>query len=570
MEKRLILAIVLSFLVLFLYQLIFVKPAQKPEIRPQKTQAQVNQPATPSEAKTPAAEPLPAVKDKKEERPGEVLEDNTEKTIKVETPLYVAEWSNRGGTLRSWKLKHHLKSLPSKNEPETEWLDLVPGSAAKTGLYPFALKVENQELSEKLNQALYRVNGGDLSLAGEQTGSLIFEYSDGNNVSIIKEFVFNGQDYNFKVRTILEVNGQESKPILLWGPGIGTLSPEELKQKFSANRGVAFLSQKDNKVFRLLEKKISLENEAQRFAGLTWAAYEENYFASIFLFGPEGSQAFAYRLDLNEQQADGKTVMVPYYYLGLANPVEAYLGPKEYDRLKAYGHQTKKIINFGFFGGVAELLLVATKFFHRYFPNWGLAIIIMTLIIKIIFFPLTYSSTKSMARMQELQPKIKALRAKYKKAKQDMEQRRQMNEELMQLYKEHGINPASGCLPLLIQLPVFWGFFRMLVVAVEFRHSPFVFWIKDLSVRDPFYVTPVLMGVTQYISQKMTPSTADPAQQKMMLLMPFIFTIFFMNFQAGLVLYWLTNNVLQIAQQAIMNKMMAAKREKDGKRKKKQ
>jgi len=193
----------------------------------------------------------------------------------------------------------------------------------------------------------------------------------------------------------------------------------------------------------------------------------------------------------------------------------------------------------------------------------------MTFIIKILLFPLTYSSTKSMAKMQELQPKIKALQAKYKKAKQDMGQRQKMNEEMMKLYKEHGINPAGGCLPLLVQLPIFWGFFRMLVVAVELRQSPFVFWIKDLSVKDPYYITPVLMGITQYISQKMTPSTADPAQQRIMLLMPFIFTIFFMNFQAGLVLYWLTSNVLQIAQQAIMNKMMASKRGKNGKRNKK-
>ena len=174
-----------------------------------------------------------------------------------------------------------------------------------------------------------------------------------------------------------------------------------------------------------------------------------------------------------------------------------------------------------------------------------------------------------MAKMQELQPKIKALRAKYKKAKQDIEQRRQMNEEMMKLYKEHGVNPAGGCLPLLIQLPVFWGVFRMLVVAVEFRHSPFALWITDLSVKDPYYITPILMGATQFIQQKMTPTTADPAQARMMLIMPVVMTVFFMNFQSGLILYWLTTNVLQIAQQALMNRMNAAKkRESDGKRRK--
>jgi YidC/Oxa1 family membrane protein insertase len=173
-----------------------------------------------------------------------------------------------------------------------------------------------------------------------------------------------------------------------------------------------------------------------------------------------------------------------------------------------------------------------------------------------------------MSKMQEIQPKIKALRAKYKKAKQDINQRRQMNEEMMKLYKEHGINPAGGCLPILVQIPVFWGFFRLLVVAIEFRQSPFILWIKDLSVHDPYYVTPILMGATQFISQKMTPTSADPAQAKMMLIMPVVMTFFFMNFQSGLVLYWLTNNCLQIGQQYIMNRMMAKKkRESHGKRK---
>ena len=161
-----------------------------------------------------------------------------------------------------------------------------------------------------------------------------------------------------------------------------------------------------------------------------------------------------------------------------------------------------------------------------------------------------------MVKMADLQPKVKAIRAKYKKAKSDIAQRRLMNEEMMKLYKEHGVNPAGGCLPMLIQLPVFYGVFRMLVVSIEFRHAPFALWITDLSVRDPFYVTPVLMGITQFISQKMTPTSADSSQAKMMLIMPVVMTIFFLNFQSGLVLYWLTTNVLQIGQQALINRMM--------------
>jgi YidC/Oxa1 family membrane protein insertase len=219
---------------------------------------------------------------------------------------------------------------------------------------------------------------------------------------------------------------------------------------------------------------------------------------------------------------------------------------------------------------MAEILHQAIKYIHKTIPNWGFSIIILTVIIKILFFPLTYSSTKSMAKMQELQPKMKAIRAKYKKAKQDIAQRRKMNEEIMKLYKEHGVNPAGGCLPMLIQLPIFWGFFRMLAISLEFRQSPFIFWIRDLSMKDPFYVTPILMGITQYISQKMTPTSADPTQQRMMMIMPVVMTIFFMNFSSGLVLYWLTNNVLQIGQQYIMNRLRKKqKRESHGKRRKK-
>jgi len=192
------------------------------------------------------------------------------------------------------------------------------------------------------------------------------------------------------------------------------------------------------------------------------------------------------------------------------------------------------------------------------------------LLIKILFFPLTYQSTKSMSKMQDLQPKIKALRNKYKKAKKDIDQRRKLNEETMRIYKEHGVNPAGGCLPMLIQLPIFWGFFQLLRVAVEFRHSPWILWIGDLSVKDPYYVLPILMGITQFISQKMTPTSGDATQQRMMLIMPVIMTIFFISFPSGLVLYWLTNNVLQIGQQYIMNRFMhKKKKETHGKPRKK-
>jgi YidC/Oxa1 family membrane protein insertase len=552
MEKRVIVAIVLSILVLVLWQAFFVKSPQRNPAAEQAAQGQA--PVT-----VPMGKPIPPVEKK---APGQSAslpakaEDltatgaQTEEEIKIDTPLYTAVWTNKGGVLKSWKLKEH------KNEKK-EGLDLVPVQAAQIGRYPFSIWTEDPSLAETANSAFFKAQAGKTVLsAGEQT-EVRFEYSDGRGLKVEKVFTETGGKYSLGISIHAWKDGREIEPGLVWGPGIGNPSPAELKQRFSSSTGAAVLSA--GKVLRADERKLKTDQAGFNFA--EWAAYEENYFAALFTLAPgKGTAVFR-----KEAAAEG----APAYFLYVSRPDQAYIGPKEIDALKEFGSGAKKIINFGFFGAIAEILLISIKFFHRFIPNWGVSIILMTIVIKIIFFPLTLSSTKSMAKMQELQPKIKALKAKYKRAKQDIEQRRQMNEEMMRLYKEHGVNPAGGCLPLLIQLPVFWGVFRMLVVAVEFRHSPFALWITDLSVKDPYYVTPILMGATQFIQQKMTPTTADPSQARMMLIMPVVMTVFFMNFQSGLILYWLTTNVLQIAQQALINRMTSKKkRESNGKRRK--
>jgi YidC/Oxa1 family membrane protein insertase len=549
MEKRLVIAIVLSILVLVLWQALLVKkPESGQRIEPAQTAA------TSGPAALEKAAPVPP----KEEQAGptavpaadlQPVASGAEEKVVIDTSLYRAEWSNKGGVLLSWRLKKH------KNDKKEE-LELVPQKAFETGKFPFALQTEDSAVSDAANAAFYKTTAGTTSLQDGQKGEVRFEYSDGKNLRIEKTFVLTGGTYDVEIEVHAWKGGLEVEPGLLWGPGIGNPSPAELKQRFSSSTGAAVLV--SGKVFRVDERKYKPEQSSFNFAD--WAAYEENYFAALFVLAPQKGTAVLQK-ELKENAAN--------FYLAVNRPQRAFIGPKDFDALKAYGHDAKKIINFGFFGAIAEILLVSIKYFHKWVPNWGIAIIIMTFIIKIIFFPLTYSSMKSMAKMQELQPKIKALRAKYKKAKQDIEQRRQMNEEMMRLYKEHGVNPAGGCLPLIIQLPVFWGIFRMLVVAVEFRHSPFVFWIKDLSVKDPYYITPILMGATQFIQQKMTPTSADPAQARMMMIMPVIMTVFFMNFQSGLILYWLTQNALQIGQQAIMNRMTSKKKsEIHGKRRK--
>ncbi|MFQ6082741.1 MAG: membrane protein insertase YidC [Candidatus Aminicenantia bacterium] len=551
MEKRILLAIILSFLVLVLYQVFFVKKQPPPsEIiekkgKVEKKTEEIKPPPRVEKIEKPVVEPSIG-----EQIVGEQIIGLEENKIIVETSLYRAIWTNRGGLLYSWKLKKH------KDDNGGD-LELVSEEAHQINKYPFYILTESDQYNQEINNALYHSPSRKISLRDGEKGSIKFIYSKGRDVKIEKIFNFEGGSYLVSSQINVWLNGRQVEPEILWGPSIRTLSEKERKQKFGGGKGIAVLV--GNKVYRIKEEKFKLPEAFYLYP--QWAAYEDNYFAALFLLDPNQSRV-KYLKDVKEN--------IPYYFLSVTHPEKMFLGPKEYNLLIRLGYQTKNLIKFGFFGWIAEILLRALQFIHKSIPNYGFSIIILTLIIKILFFPLTFSGSRSMAKMQELQPKIKALRARYKKVKTDIAQRRKLNEEMMKLYKEHGINPAGGCLPMLIQIPVFWGFFRLLMVSIEIRHSPFILWIKDLSVKDPYYVTPILMGISQYISQKMTPTTADPTQARMMMIMPVVMTLFFMNFQSGLVLYWLTSNVLQIGQQYIINKMIKKeKRKKDGRKKKK-
>jgi len=551
MEKRLLLAIVLSFVILLAFQALFLKqPVEQKtavNVLPAETsKVPTTTPATPTQAA--AEKPLvpPAGKDRtaaaKPVAAGPIIAAEREEQIIVETSLYRAVWSNKGGVLRSWKL---MRYKDDQGEP----MELVFPGPVDDNRYPFSLALDDSELAGRLNSANYAAPIKSLKLGDGQKAQVRFEHADGHGAKVEKVFTLQGGRYDFGVAINVTKDGKKIEPRVLWGPGLGVpQTPEEMKKRFASALGLAVYA--SGKVFRTDERRFNPQQAAYNF--VDWSAYENNYFTALLINpGPNGSVTFLQEIKENTP---------PRYYLSASVPSQVFIGPKEYDLLKPLGPNTKGLLNFGFFGSIAEILLILIRFIHTFIPNWGFAIIVLTFVIKIIFFPLTYSSTKSMSKMQEIQPKLKALRNKYKNAKRDIAQRRAMNEEMMKLYKEHGINPAGGCLPMLIQIPVFWGLFRMLVVAVEFRHSPFIFWIKDLSLRDPTYITPILMGATQFISQKMTPTGADPAQARMMLIMPVVMTIFFMNFQSGLVLYWLTSNVLQIGQQYIMNRMMLNKK----------
>ena len=552
MEKRFLLAIVLSFLVLFVYQAVVKSPTADPSPPTEligETQTEdppkILQPPT---IKTEAA-PVETTQEAISVQPVSV---EREQQVVIETSLYRAVWSNKGGTLHSWTLKDHKDS-------EGLDLELVHSRATELGLFPFSLGTEDVDFDNQINSGLYLASRTQMNLSDGEQGELRFTYADEQGNRVEKTFIFEGGRYDFSVQAEVLKGGQPLHPRWVWGPSFGNPTPDEQKVRYGGSQGIAVYP--PDKVERRDERKYDPE-KGNAFNFVQWTAYENNYFAVIFITDPQkASAAF-----LREEVSSG-----PVFTLTVNHVQRAFVGPKNLALLKAWGYNTKKIVKFGFFGVIAEILYTAIKAIHSIFPNWGFSIILLTILVKILFFPLTYSSTKSMSKMQALQPKIKALRAKYKKAKQDIDQRRKMNEEMMALYKKEGVNPAGGCLPLLIQLPIFWGFFRLLLVSVEFRQAPFILWISDLSIKDPFYVTPILMGITQYISQKMTPTSADPTQQRMMLIMPVVMTIFFMNFQSGLVLYWLTNNILQIGQQYITNRLTKKKKsESHGKRSKKQ
>jgi len=542
-EKRLLIAIVISFLIIFLYQALFVK--KEPQTTtPQKTTTQT-EPALkkvqPEETFVQETEP----QEKEEIRP---VAGEREQRVTVQTSLYTAEWSNRGAVLKKWTLTEY-------NDDEGEQMELVSPLSTEINTYPFSLNTEDPDFNESINKALFKSSSTQIDLNNGESKELIFTYADEQGNKVEKIFTFYGGTYEIDIRTNIWKNSQEIEPNIVWGPSFGELPVESKQNRFGQQTGVAVYS--GGKVNRHSEAKFDAEKNTYNF--VQWAGYESQYFTALFITSPQKASAAFLKQDINESAS---------FFLVVNHVNKVYIGPKRYDILSEMENDAKKLIKFGLFGFISEILYKAIKIVHQAVPNWGFCIIILTFVIKILFFPLTFSSTKSMAKMQELQPKIKALKSKYKKAKKDIDQRKKLNEETMKLYKEHGVNPAGGCLPILIQLPIFWGFFRLLIVAIEFRHSPFIFWIRDLSIKDPYYITPILMGITQFINQKMTPSAGDATQKKMMLIMPVIMTIFFMNFQSGLVLYWLTNNILQIGQQYITNRIMK-KKESHVKRRKK-
>lgn len=506
MEKRTIIAVVLSLVVLLGWSVLQQKIAP-PKPRP------AEQPPLTTEA-PPEKEPGPLVA-----QPSAVLTETKETAasdIIVETDLYKAVFSTQGAIIKSWELKTYKDS---KEMPVI--LLKSPGVIPPLGIL---FEGENRGMPLKF---IYETNTRELVLSErDDRGELIFTYN-GSGMFIRKKFVF----YNHDFRADISIETTNTPPYLLpVGTDFGVFDKQQAEHK-----GPVILADTDRKEF---DEKLK---EQINFSGnIRWIAQEDKYFTAALMPVNQVEGASVWK--------EGTSPEIAFNVKQQKQDFIFYAGPKEYDRLKQLNTGLEHIIDFGWFAFIAMPLFWVLKFVYKYLGNYGWAIILVTIAVRIPFIPILNKSQQSMKKLQKVQPLMNEIKEKYKKDPQ------RMQKEMMELYKKHKVNPVGGCLPMLLQIPVFIALYNVLGKAIELRGAPFALWITDLAAKDPYYVLPITMGVTMVIQQKMTPSTMDPTQAKIMMFMPIIFTFMFLSFPSGLVLYWLVNNVLGIIQQYFVNK----------------
>ncbi|HEY1435564.1 MAG TPA: membrane protein insertase YidC, partial [Thermoanaerobaculia bacterium] len=344
------------------------------------------------------------------------------------------------------------------------------------------------------------------------------------------------------------------------GPAYSVLVGPGLRNPTEAERGSRYVMPASSVVatadgMKLVRAEKASDKDVWTVPARSFAGIEDNYFLAALV--PRASSS-ARVLSFAIPRPEGKPTLE--IATGLSGQgvfdASAYFGPKDVSILESYGLGLQRSVDFGWYGIVARPLLWLLKKTQAYVGNWGVAILVVTFLIRLLLFPLTAKSYISMKKMQKLTPKMNAIRDKYKKAKSDAQQRQKMNMELMALYQAEGANPMSGCLPMILQLPILVAFYNVLSRSIELRHAPFFLWIHDLSAIDSTYVLVILMIVSMYVQQAMTPATMDPAQKKIFMFMPVFMGFFFKDMPAGLVLYWLFSNLLTIGQQLVMNRIV--------------
>jgi YidC/Oxa1 family membrane protein insertase len=533
---RTFLAILLSFLVVFVYQYFFAKNLETQKQEQTQTQAQPGQQQTAAPAAAPGASAItaPAKTTTVKAATAPAARD-----IRIETPLYTAVFSTRGGALKSFKLKEYKATL-EENSPLIEMVQVMEGSEL-----PLSVAFADSSLNLP-GDAPYEADRKELDLTkNTQPGKIVFSHAVPGQYRVEKIFTFYPDRYSFDH----EVRFQNSTNVAL-SQNLFMKWYEELGKKGIDEEGAIAL------VKGSTERESGAKFEKRAFGpDVGWGGFENKFFIGSMIPKQPALTSVSFVKDARGQivvSMEGPKNTIPSGQAGVFNYTH-YVGPKEFDRLKAEGVGLEAAINIGnWMKWLAFPFLILMQFLYKYVGNYGIVIIIITVLTKIIFWPLGNKSYKSMKEMQKVQPKMAELKERYKDDKQ------KLNAAVMELYKTHKINPLGGCLPVVIQIPVFIALYQLLSYAIELRHAPFVWWIQDLSAKDPYYITPIIMGATMLIQQKMTPPMGDPMQQKMMLLMPVVFTFLFLNFPSGLVIYWLINNVLSIGQQYYINKAPTA------------
>lgn len=539
MELRLLLAFVLMGVVMFTTPYLFKSTPPSPppagENAPVAQEPDVQEPAPPPETRP--AEPAAA---EAARAPAPVAAEQEQLHV-VETDLYKVTFSNRGGVVTSWLLKDHRAT---NGEP----LELV-NTAAKVPR-PFSWYFKNQKPATDLNQALYAVEPHPDGLG------VTFQFSDGK-VRARKEFKFGKDSYLSQVSAEVVEGGRTVPSWISWRGGFGDFAVAG-----SASSGSTIYY--DQAAAKLVKNghKAAADGPVSASGAFPFAGLEDRYFAAVFL--PEGSTVDAVTfsdrvrtvVDESEEPFAGAALSD-----GGANSFAMFVGPKDLDILRSVNPKLEEVVDFGWLSFLAKpLFLMVNWVTENFIHNYGWSIVVVTVILNFLLFPLKIKSMKSMKKMQALAPQIKAIGEKYKGISIRDPRKSQQNQEVMALYQKHGVNPMGGCVPILLQIPFFFAFYKVFTVSVEMRGASWL-WVTDLSQPEhlPIKILPIAMIVSQFLMQKMTPTTGtDPAQQRMMLFMPLVFGFMFYNFSSGLVLYYLTSNVVGIAQQWFFNRTSTA------------
>jgi YidC/Oxa1 family membrane protein insertase len=541
MERRVFVAILLSFAVLYGYQALFVPP-QRPTVdvvEPSERPAETAPQASPRVIEEPAPEAEPAAQ----------ISESAEREIVVETATSEVVLSNRGGRVLHWRLKNY-------HDAAGKPVDLVPTDLPSDQPRPFSLVVDDAPLTRRLNNAIFRASGDTAGRvdASQQAATLSFEFADAGGLRVRKDFRFDPKNYVVVFSADVTSGDRTLNPSIAWGPGLGDAGASAGGGSFFTGNYVqppqAIFCQ-DNDEERITASGVSeqpVHEGTFQFAGI-----DDHYFLAATV--NPGAVRMEYRpVTLPGPNNTQRQLLAQIIRFAEApKNVRFFVGPKQFDVLQSVDPQLVRAINFGTFRVLAVPLLTSLKWVYGFLGNWGWSIIVLTIIINLAIFPLRHKSLVSMRKMQALQPQLKAIQDRYSGLKMTDPGRQKMQTEIMGLYKEKGVNPASGCVPMLLTLPILFAFYSLLSQSVELRGADFGWWITDLSEHDPLYITPVLMALTMFWQQKVTPSTADPAQQRVMMMMPLMFGFMFLWAPSGLVLYWFVGNLFAIGQQYFTN-----------------